>query len=219
MKNIKSYLEDTIKNLELEQWTGLYTQLDLKEKEPLFPRLKEIQAEDRKEREIGIEEVFKASENLCIIGEPGAGKTTSLKWLFLKYAKNALTEKNSLIPVYVDLTRFTSAYEDFDGFIKGIIKDLPLLDKGFVFLIDGLDVLTEERVNLIEKFISSYHQNRFIASSRKEARLLFEKKLEILPLDEGKMKEYAKRYLKDKAGDFLNELDKSPQLKDLARNP
>jgi hypothetical protein len=79
--DVKPYLEAIIKDEELRQWEGLYTHLSLKEKEPLFPTLKEIRVREReekmeieREREFEIAEIFQKDEDLCIIGDPGAGR-------------------------------------------------------------------------------------------------------------------------------------------------
>jgi predicted NACHT family NTPase len=183
--SITTYLEDIINDPEINQWKKLYTSLDLREIKDIIPDIKEITTEKKETKEIGIENIIYEKEDVCLIGEAGCGKTTSLRYLTLMLAQK---EDEDAIPLYADLTNFTSAYTDFEEFINYILKSrsFPIdtakehLGKGhFVILVDSLDSLSIERIVLIGKFMVKFPNNRFIFSSREGGyydRLHFKKK-------------------------------------------
>jgi predicted NACHT family NTPase len=85
---LKGYLQAIIKNEGLERIKDRYTHLGL-----ILPQVEERRKRERGEerererdqpRRFDIDKVVSLSDRLVIIGEPGAGKTTSLKYLTLK---------------------------------------------------------------------------------------------------------------------------------------
>ncbi|MCK4736566.1 MAG: HEAT repeat domain-containing protein [Methanophagales archaeon] len=219
--SITTYLEDIINDPEINQWKKYYTSLELKEIKDIIPDIKEITTEKKETKEIGIENIIYEKENVCLIGEAGCGKTTSLRYLTLMLAQK---EDEDAIPLYADLTNFTSAYTDFEEFIEYILnsRSFPidtakeLLGKGhFVIFVDSLDALSIERIDLIGKFMLDFPNSRFIFSSREGGyyeRLHIKKKWDVLPLDDEKKKACVERYIeKEEADEFFDEIKKSPQ--------
>ena len=218
--SITTYLENIINDPELNQWKDLYTSLDLKEIKDIIPDIKEITTEKKETKEIEIGNIIYEKEDVCLLGEAGCGKTTSLRYLTLMLAQN---KDENEIPLYADLTNFTFAYTDFEEFVNYILKSRSfpidnakeLLEKGhFVILVDSLDALSIERIDLIGKFMLKFSNNRFIFSSREGGyyeRLPIKKKWDVLPLDGEKKKACVERYIKEEADEFLDEIEKSPQ--------
>jgi predicted NACHT family NTPase len=230
--SITTYLEDIINDPEINQWKKLYTSLDLKEIKDIIPDIKEITTEKKEIKEIEIENIVYEKEDVCLIGEAGCGKTTSLRYITLMLAQK---EDEDAIPLYADLTNFTSAYTDFEEFINYILKSRSfpidnakeLLEKGhFVILVDSLDALSIERIDLIGKFMLDFPNSRFIFSSREGGyyeRLHIKKKWDVLPLDDEKKKACVEGYIgKDEARKFFDVIERSPQkdvLEALISNP
>jgi predicted NACHT family NTPase len=148
--------------------------------------VEERRKREREEREgerdqpkrFDIDEVVSLSNRLVIIGEPGAGKTTSLKYLTLKYARQALQNKDGLIPIYLDLAWFDK--ERAENFLSSNLKanrfPTPIdewLKRGkFLVLINGLDIPTEDPTSLIrDLIINEFPDNRYILASRESTPL------------------------------------------------
>ncbi|MBD1884866.1 caspase family protein [Microcoleus vaginatus] len=104
-------------------------------------------------------EIFKEAKTLLILGEPGAGKTTTM----LGLAQALLKEKNSPIPVLLKLSSWKQEQKTMINWLaeavseeyrcaidKEEVKDL-LIKKKFLFMLDGLDDLPEnQRINCLK---------------------------------------------------------------------
>ncbi|HZI01265.1 MAG TPA: caspase family protein, partial [Flavisolibacter sp.] len=104
-------------------------------------------------------EIFKEAKTLLILGEPGAGKTTTM----LGLAQALLKEKNSPIPVLLKLSSWKQEQKTMIDWLaeavseeypcaidKEEVKDL-LIKKKFLFMLDGLDDLPEnQRINCLK---------------------------------------------------------------------
>jgi HEAT repeat protein len=233
---LKDYLQTIIENEGFKRIERLYTHLGLVLPQVEERRKREREEERERERDqpkrFDIDEVVSLSNRLVIIGEPGAGKTTSLKYLTLKYARQALEGKDDLIPIYLDLAWFDK--ERAENFLSSNLKanrfPTPIeewLKRGrFLVLIDGLDIPTEDPTGLIrDLIINEFPDNRYILASRRSPRYeaLPEeyKQVEILGLDKEKIKEYIAKYIEDPSQRQALErrVFEEPTLLQIASNP
>lgn len=123
-----------------------------------------------------VAELFEQGKCLTIMGDAGSGKSTLIKHLFLacikeKYAIPFLLELRYLNDYSGTIEDYISAkiFEEKIGENSKII--IRMLRKGkFVFFLDGYDEinsgLKEKIVKQIDEFVSEYHQNKFILTSR-----------------------------------------------------
>lgn len=137
----------------------------------------------RQEKISGLKAVERYSK-LMILGKPGAGKTTFLKWLAVKC--NLSHFQTHLIPIFISLKDFSkdsSTETEFNlfnyikdeefrccGITNESITELLLIQGRFLIMLDGLDEVYEtgndEIVNSIRKFCRRYFQNHFIITCR-----------------------------------------------------
>ncbi|MDH3976616.1 MAG: HEAT repeat domain-containing protein [Deltaproteobacteria bacterium] len=134
---------------------------------------------------LGIEEIIKEKNHkrLIIIGEPGIGKSTTLKHIAYEYS----VKGNIETPIYVDLRVHTPktallecinkyAHPDILSLGADKIYEIVQISKNFLFLLDGYNEISQTRDKRegieddIKKLVSSENnqENRFIITSRKE---------------------------------------------------
>lgn len=130
-------------------------------------------------------EVAKKCSKLMVLGKPGTGKTTFLKYLALKC--NQGTFQPHRLPIFFCLKYLVNKvrnprqqsltplqeliYQEFTscGFEGAAVE--TLLDQGrFLILLDGLDEVpeakSEEVLQQINQLSQTYYQNQFVISSR-----------------------------------------------------
>ncbi|ARK09004.1 NACHT domain-containing protein [Fibrella sp. ES10-3-2-2] len=121
-------------------------------------------------------DVFEKHNQIALIGTAGSGKTTILKYIYLK-----CFYQNFKIPILVELRHLNESADDFDKYIFGLILNKrikpsidtlvkTLKDGRFLFILDGYDELyTNKRYKILEKislFIEKYESNNYLISSR-----------------------------------------------------
>ncbi|PKP61039.1 MAG: hypothetical protein CVT88_01350 [Candidatus Altiarchaeales archaeon HGW-Altiarchaeales-1] len=137
-------------------------------------------------------DVLKTDKHIVILGDPGAGKTTILKYIALMYSRGLkkIYEKfgfeECLLPILVPVSAIYTLMENGNKYILDAICDYfktqgienmekfikENLDKGkCIILLDGIDEVPTYQgrfsiVKNIEKFIKRYGNNRFIITSR-----------------------------------------------------
>ena len=124
-------------------------------------------------------------QDLMVLGQPGAGKSTFLRKIGLEALKGKKGGfKPDCIPVFIELKSFRSSQIDIE---KLIVEEFSIcgfpspeqfiakvLEQGkLLILLDGLDevptVNTNEVISKIQNFVDRYYKNRFIVSCRTAA--------------------------------------------------
>lgn len=151
---------------------------------------------------------------LVLLGEPGAGKTTTLWRLVYDYAQAALQDETAPLPLLVPLGGYTGAetplhycQQHFGKLGKQLATYLR--DNRVILLLDALNEMPRqdyrERVQRIERLLRAYPDLSVVVTCRAldyvEALAL--EKLDIKPLDVTRQREYLHHYLGEQHGEAL----------------
>ena len=191
-----------------------------------------------------IKKIIEEDRNLFILGKPGAGKTT-----FLKYIAISADQHLDKVPIFVGLKQWTDSGLELMPFIaqRFDICDFPaaepfideLLKSGnAIVLFDGLDevnVDTGERdrqTQAMEAFFSKYNRTQSIITCRVAASHYFFQNftyVEIADFTDVQIRKYVGNWFRKEDGEkdivtrnrFLTEFEKPENqgLRDLARTP
>ncbi|MCB8748449.1 NACHT domain-containing protein [Rhodoferax sp. U2-2l] len=185
-------------------------------------------------------EVALTGESLFILGKPGAGKTTFLKYLAILACKNEINKSPIFIPLKewsdsnLPIEKFISNQFDLCGFPKAEPFVTALLSKGnALVLLDGLDEVNEEggkRNQTIKEVVNlslKYRKCQFCLTCRTAATdYSFErfKYLEVADFTENQKLSFIRQWYGSKSGQldrFLtgwNEVSNAG-IRDLGRTP
>jgi predicted NACHT family NTPase len=179
---------------------------------------------------------------LIILGKPGAGKTTFLKYVAIQC--NSGEFQVELVPVFVTLKDFAEALEKprLLEYISqefadcGVAREhsVPLPDELLkhgraLVLLDGLDEVREEDSHRVLKeirdFSDHFSGNHFVVTCRIAAReYTFEKftEVEVADFDDEQIATFATNWFKGKAvksENFIKRLEDNDRIRELATNP
>ncbi|MEO1147872.1 MAG: NACHT domain-containing NTPase [Cyanobacteria bacterium J06638_22] len=192
------------------------------------------------ERIPGLEAVER-HDKLLILGKPGAGKTTFLKWLALQCNAGQLHPHR--VPLFVTLKEFAEAsgQPDLLSFIANQwtaceVENAPaavkqLLQAGrAVILLDGLDEVRSDDHDRVLKTIRQtarqFDANQFVMTCRIAAReYTFEQftEVEVADFDDEQITDFSQKWFQPKdpikAAEFPKALESQPNLQELATNP
>jgi predicted NACHT family NTPase len=186
-------------------------------------------------------EAVKKHDKLLILGKPGAGKTTFLKWLGLQCIAGQLHQER--IPFFVTLKEFS----EVDGnpslidFLatqlnefgiphgRSIVEEI-LQEGRSLILLDGLDeVRVSEHyrvINTIDQTSEQFNRNQFVMTCRiaaKEYTFVHFTEVEVADFDIAQITDFAYKWFHNKdpikAKEFPGELKSYPGLQELATNP
>ena len=131
---------------------------------------------------------LKFYNKIVILGDPGTGKSTSLKYLahFICSHRNNIDYLQSKVPVYIKATDLFKYHDDtghnlseyiVDNTKYGLLFSDSLENNDLILLLDGLDEIniTNQRhnmVDLINSFIAQYPEITIVVSSRKVGRTI-----------------------------------------------
>jgi hypothetical protein len=239
---IRSYRETKVgyRNLRLDLERNY---ISLKVHSFVHYKQKDADEEIRSEK-MDILEVMKKHRHLVILGGPGAGKTTLMQWLLLKFAYGQMKEElgETLIPVFIALRSLESG-QSVDDLLLEVLKQHHFkksdsfirkqMEKGKCLLIfDGMDEIVDETTR--KKFIDDicntygnlYGKSRILITSRTEGYPndpfpgSFRER-EILDLDMEQVRNFINGILKqeDKPEGLIQQIEKSEGLKKFVTNP
>jgi predicted NACHT family NTPase len=186
----------------------------------------------------GLEAVERHSK-LMVLGKPGAGKTT-----FLKYLASQCINRNfqaNRIPIFITLKQFAETVNNpnlqefiIQQFVHDVMTEqqiVQLVNSGrFLLLLDGLDEVREEDssevINHIKDFSERYHTNQFVITCRIAAReYIFEKftEVEVADFDRQQITTFVTKWFQNKELNllerFIQQLEFNYRIKELATNP
>lgn len=194
----------------------------------------------KEQRVPGLEAVARHSK-LMILGKPGAGKTTFLKWIAMQCSSGR--SQADQVPVFVTLKAFAEANGQpellayigkqwSDCGMKDAQAAETLLNQGRVLvLLDGLDEVRDvdhDRVlQEIRNFSTQFRTCQFVMTCRIAAReYTFERftEVEVADFDDPQIADFVTKWFTAKQDPvkterFLNKLSINPRIKELATNP
>lgn len=183
-------------------------------------------------------EAVKRHRKLLVLGKPGAGKTTFLKWLAMQCISG--NEWSDRVPIFVTLKQFAETpdkptliefiQQNLGTVPQGTARKLLKAGKGLV-LLDGLDEVREEDTNRILQeieFLSNNHlKNQYILTCRVAAKeYIFQQftEVEVADFDDEQIQIFISNWFiaKEDLGcaDLMwDQLAKNPPIKELASSP
>ncbi len=192
------------------------------------------------ERVEGLKAVRNHSK-LMVLGKPGAGKTTFLKYLTIQCSQGNFLKY--CVPVFIPLKQFAETKGEpglFDyislwlsecGVSEPETQAQQILKKGrALVLLDGLDEVREEDSDRIIKEIRQFSQlfslSKFVITCRiaaKEYTFTQFTEVEVADFEDEQIKKFAKSWFEikklDYAENFIQQLEENPQIKELATSP
>lgn len=187
-------------------------------------------------------DAVKTYRKLIILGKPGAGKTTFLKYLAIQCNEGRF--EPDCVPIFITLKDFAEAenepsllsyvadcYQSIETVNLNLIDSLSqLLSAGkALLLLDGLDeVRAEDHQHVIKEiraFSEHFRQNQFVITCRIAAwDYVFEKfnEVEVADFDQEQIEAFVSKWFNQKAvkpDQFLRQLNQHPRIKQLATSP
>lgn len=183
---------------------------------------------------------------LMVLGKPGAGKTTFLKYLAIECSKGDFLK--NYVPIFITLKQFAETELENQtkpglldyisqwladcGVIENQAKAEQLLKAGRAFvLLDGLDEVREEdcdrTINQIRELSQKFTSSKFVITCRiaaNEYTFTDFSEVEVADFKDEQIQKFAKcwfeiKKLDDYTKDFIQQLQNNPQIKELASNP
>jgi formylglycine-generating enzyme required for sulfatase activity len=152
---------------------------------------------------------------IVLLGDPGSGKTTTLWRLVYDYATAARVDARAPLPVLVPLGGYTDD-GPFDAYLVRHLGPLaPHLETyrasgRLILLLDGLNEMPQRdyagRVGRIRDAIEWYPGGAVVVTCRAldyVVELAQLQRVEVSPLDEGRMRDFLHNYLGETAGERL----------------
>lgn len=137
-------------------------------------------------------------DRVAIIGDPGSGKTTTLKRFAYILAEAAAQDESAPLPVFVPLGGYKGG--DLQTYIESCFGGLRLADYlpgRVVVLLDGLNETAHENVESVQRWLDANPNVRVMLTCRKldyvERRLDLQR-VDVLPLDFKRIRAFVAAY-------------------------
>ncbi|BAY28833.1 NACHT domain family protein [Nostoc carneum NIES-2107] len=197
-----------------------------------------------KEKRVPGIEAVQQHQKLMVLGKPGAGKTTFLKYLAMQCIEGQyLTNK---VPVFITLKEFAEESQQPNileyvaqklsvcGVKDASIKAEQLLRQGkLLVLLDGLDEVREEDTKRVSRQIRNisdqFHTNQFVITCRIAAKeYTFEQfkeytDVEVADFGKEQIAIFAENWFRlsepNEAKRFIHKLEDNKRIQELATNP
>ncbi len=180
-------------------------------------------------------------DKLYVIGKPGAGKTTFLKYITIRAVSNDM----NLVPIFISLRTFSESKKSLLDFIEKQFRICQFPDAGLfiqtvleqgkaILLCDGLDEVNKENkkrdrvIQQLTDFSNEYAKNRFVLTCRVAASdYSFEQftTVELADFDKAQISSFVRHWFSSDTATgklFLADFEKkggNESLQDLARIP
>ncbi|NMG19391.1 NACHT domain-containing protein [Brasilonema bromeliae] len=179
---------------------------------------------------------------LMVLGKPGAGKTTFLKYLAMQCIEGEFQKQR--FPIFITLKEFAEAPEkpDILKYISQRLSDCDLTDADVkakqllkqgkaLILLDGLDEVREEDtkkvLNQVQEFSYQFHKNQLIIICRiaaKEYTFQGFTEVEVADFDSEQIATFAQNWFQSrkdpvKGKRFIEKLKENKPIQELATNP
>ncbi len=183
--------------------------------------------------------VLMTRRRIVLLGNPGAGKTTTLRALAVAAARRALTDPSAPIPLYVDLSHWPESIPDLGSLIVHEREDQGMPPTPLARLLLLLDSLNEieaasfpKRWRSIHEWLDTHADCRAVVASRERDYRSMSSPLQatqvlLRPLENKHIEIFVHKYLeperaevllRDLVWDVPGQLSKQ-NMQQLARNP
>lgn len=221
-RNRRSSVDDLLQGIDLESFDR--------------PNLGEVI-----EEQVSGLDVVKQHFKLVIWGQPGAGKTTFLKYLAVQCSDDRNNFQEDRVPIFITLRDFAEAPKrpNLLEYIKGQLLEreiqeeqttsLILEGKGLI-LLDGLDEVRDKDasrvITQVQSFADRYYTNQFVITCRFAAQeYTFQNfnDVEVADFDDRQINTFAQKWFqgkeRGKEDKFIKKLNENKPIKELATNP